>query len=69
MDKPVQLLCTLDQFDALHLVLHKAQGKGDFVKVNREALTKLMVDHSRLLARVPHRDPEGKEKQTKGVVR
>ena len=56
----VQLLTTLAQYDEMHRVVDNARGKGDFVKVNREALTKFFVDHTRLLKRVPHRDPDGK---------
>lgn len=58
MDKPVQLLLTTKQYDELHRVVEAARGKGDFVKVNREALTKLFVDHTRLLRRTPHVNPE-----------
>lgn len=56
MDKPLQLTLTVEQYDQLHRIV--AGSKGDFVKVSREALTKLFVDHTRLLKRVPHVDPE-----------
>lgn len=61
MDKPLQLVCSLSQYEDLHAAVERAQGKGEFVKVNREALTKFFVDHTRLLQRVPHVDPAGKE--------
>jgi len=58
MEKPVALTLTLEQYEELHRTVAGAQGKGNFVKVNREAITKLFVDHTRLLQRVPHTDPE-----------
>jgi len=58
MDHPLQLTLALEQYEELHRVVANAQGKGDFVKVSREALTKLFVDHTRLLKRVPHVDPQ-----------
>lgn len=60
MSEPVKLTVTLEQYDEMHRVLERARGKGEFVKVSREALTKFFVDHTRLLQRVPHRDPDGK---------
>lgn len=56
MDAPLQLTLTVEQYDELHRLV--VGSKGDYVKVPREALTKLFVDHTRLLKRVPHADPE-----------
>lgn len=64
MEKPVNLTLTLEQYEELHRTVVSAQGKGNFVKVNREAITKLFVDHTRLLKQVPHADPS-KRKLTK----
>lgn len=56
MDQPLQLTLTVEQYDQLHRIV--AGSKGNFVKVSREAMTKLFVDHTRLLRRVPHADPQ-----------
>lgn len=56
MEQPVQLVLSLELYDELHRIVDGS--RGDFVKVKREALTKLFVDHTRLLRRVPHADPQ-----------
>lgn len=56
MNDILQLSLTLEQYEELHRIV--AASQGNFVKVSREALTKLFVDHTRLLRRVPHTDPQ-----------
>lgn len=45
----LQLQTTTDQFHGLHASLEKTRRTSETVKVSREALTKLLIDHSRLL--------------------
>lgn len=56
MDNVLQLVLELELYDEIHRAVDGS--RGDFVKVRREALTKLFVDHTRLLKRVPHQDPQ-----------
>jgi len=55
MTKPITLTTTQDQFESLHEALHKTRQTSETVKVEREALRRLLVDHAQLLQRVDHR--------------
>jgi len=46
----VTLDTSTDQLDALHQALHHARRSSTVVKVDRTALSNLLLDHSRLVA-------------------
>lgn len=45
--KPVKLTLPLTAFDRLH---EKVDGRGDYTRINKEALRRLLSDHSKLIA-------------------
>ena len=50
LSKKLELLTSLEDFDALHLI---ADGRRAVVRVDRQALLNLLLDHSSLLNVVP----------------
>ena len=49
LSKTLELLTSLETFDALHII---ADGRREFVKVNRQDLQNLLIDHTCLLQAV-----------------
>ena len=47
--RKLKLTTTTDQVDALHSVVHKTERQTTTVKVDKAALTALLLDHTRLL--------------------
>lgn len=48
----VQLTCTLDQYHHLGVAANGTKRGAKTVKVDRQALMNLIIDHGRVLARV-----------------
>lgn len=48
----MKLLCTDDEYHALHRDLDRTRQTSETVRVGREALGHLLIDHGRLLARL-----------------
>lgn len=46
----IKFNCTDDQFESIHLALDKTRTTSESVRVDREALTNLLLDHARLVA-------------------
>jgi len=44
------LACTQEQFEGLHAALDHTRRSTQTIKVSREALSNLLMDHSELLA-------------------
>jgi hypothetical protein len=44
----VQLACSDDQLDSLHLAIEHSRASSETVRVNREALANLLLDHGRI---------------------
>ena len=61
MSKPLQLVCTQDHFESLHADLDRVRSTSATVKVSKAALTKLRLDHSRLINAVHDCGVETKE--------
>jgi hypothetical protein len=57
VEKLLQLTCTQGQFDQLHEAVDTSRESSKLIKVNRLALAALLRDHSKLLQRVPHKEP------------
>lgn len=45
--KPVKLTLPLTAFERLH---EKVDGRGDFTRINKEALRRLLADHATVIA-------------------
>lgn len=50
----VKLKTTEEQFNGLHEAADKARKSSEFVKVNRQALINLLMDHGEVLSKVAH---------------
>ena len=60
--RPIKTLLTEDQEHALNEAALKARKGSVFVKVDKEALQNLLIDHGKLVAAAPDgiETPEGK---------
>ena len=54
MSKVVKLTLSIDDHDQLHRVLEGTRSTTTTVKVDRQALANLLIDHGRLLKEVQH---------------
>lgn len=54
MSKPVQLKLKQTAFEQMHRDLDKSRRSSEFIKVNRQALTDLLMDYGDLLGRVEY---------------
>jgi hypothetical protein len=57
MNKVLVLETTQGQFEQLHEAVDTSRESSKLIKVNRMALAALLRDHSKLLQRVPHKEP------------
>lgn len=49
MKEAAKLTCSQSEFEGIHAALDKTRRTSETVKVNRQALTHLLMDYSRLL--------------------
>ena len=57
MAEPIQLTCPHAAYQHLTDTVHKTKQGTKTVRVEVSALEALLVDHSRLLRAVPHKEP------------
>ena len=48
----IELVCTQEQFEGIHEELDKVRSNSKTVKVDKQALTNLLIDHSTLLKEI-----------------
>jgi hypothetical protein len=51
VSKEMSFECTMDQFNGIHKALDKVRATSRTVTVDRDALTRLLIDHGKLLTR------------------
>lgn len=57
MDKLLILNCSQKQFEGLHEAVDTSRESSKLIKVNRAALASMLIDHAKLLQRIPHKEP------------
>jgi hypothetical protein len=45
----IQFVCSLEQFEKIHLSVDRTRTTSKTVTIDRQALVNLLIDHSRLL--------------------
>ena len=54
-EKPkVTLECSQNEFESIHETLHKARANSKVVKVDKQALVRLLIDHSTILNEIEY---------------